>query len=776
MISLTRIGIGLVLAVGLAGRAEARRVAGPDGDIAPASGALHLVDRDGTVVGTCPLERTEVSAELSGFVARVRVVQRFHNTADRPLEAVYTFPLSERAAVDAMAVRAGEREIRGEIKRRAEARQIYDRARAEGRLAGLLDQERPNVFTQSLANLLPGERVEVRIEYVEPLRYDAGTFEFSFPTVVGPRFVPPPHDGAPRVPDAHRIAPPVTPEGTRAGHDIAIAVDIRAGVPVLGIDSRLHEVDVARDAADRVRVNLRNKAEIPNRDFVLRYAVAGAEVRSAVLAHRTGSGDGYLTVVLVPPARVTPRTAAPKEMVFVIDRSGSQSGLPLLKAKETMLWILDHMNPDDTFQVVDFGSTANVLFERPMRASAEMRRRARAYIQALEANGGTMMAEAVQRVATLPAEGHRLRVVTFMTDGYVGNDLEVIDLVRRLRGTSRWFAFGTGNSVNRFLLEQIARQGGGEVDYVLLSDSGERVARTFYDRIASPVLTDVRLEVEGLEVDRVAPVAVGDVWAERPLVIHARYARPGHGRIVLTGFAGGAPYRQVLDVTLPAREPGNGAIASMWARAAVDELLARDPAGLQTGRFPAALEAEVLGIALPHRLVTPFTSFVAVDETARTAGPVATVHVPVEMPQGVTYEGVLGRSQSAPGAKSLPAAPMPSRHAGGAHEARREAARDVAASEWRSRIPAELRKRLAPELLALLEPTGKPLARPVNLVNGEVEVRVRLRDASPALRTRLEAAGLAVRLVSARDVVGWIAVADLERLAAVKGVELVMPT
>jgi len=766
----------LALVLGLAPGLEAKEQGG--------SGALHMVD-GGRVLGACPLERTEVSAEISGFVARVTVVQRFRNTADRPIEAVYTFPLSQRAAVDDMAMRAGDREIRGDIRRREDARREYEQAKARGQLAALLDQERPNVFTQSLANVMPGEGVEVRIRYVEPLQYEAGTFEFAFPTVVGPRFVPGARDGAPRVPDADRITPPVTPQGTRAGHDIAISVDVKAPVPILGVESRLHEVDVERPAADRARVRLRQKAEIPNRDFVLRYAVAGDEVRSGYLAHRGETGDGYVTFVLVPPKRVAPEAVAPRELIFVIDRSGSQHGLPLLKAKETMLWILDHMNPDDTFQVVDFGSTANVLFERPERASPEMRRRARAYIEALQANGGTMMAEAVQRIAAIPADGNRLRIVTFMTDGYVGNDYEVIDLVRRLRDTSRWFPFGTGNGVNRFLLEQMAKQGGGEVEYVLLNQPGERVARSFHERIASPVLTDVRLEVEGLDLDGVQPLAPSDLWAERPLVIHARYRRPGRGRVVLHGFRQGKPHRQALEVDLPAREPENRAVASIWARAAVDDLMQRDFRGLQTGRFPEPLKAQVVEVALAHRLVTPFTSFVAVDPRAvNPSGQVATVQVPVEMPQGVTYEGVFGAGPAGV-ASAAPAAPL--RQGAVAEErARAEVGAEADATPTRRRdvaadrsagaaavLTPAARARLAPDLVALLE--GSPTSRPVTVVDGRVQVRVRVTEASAALRERLGRAGLRIGLAGEGYLVGWVALADLARLAAADGVETVLP-
>ncbi len=760
---LTRWMLAALLVLGAGTRAGA-------GEPPAGAGALHALDTDGRVLGGCPLERTDVKADLSGFVGRVTVTQVFGNPYTRPIEALYTFPLSERAAVDSMTIRIGGREIRGEIRTREEARRTYDAAKASGKLAGLLDEERPNIFTQALANVMPGDRVEVTIEYVEPLRFEGGTFEFVFPTVVGPRFIP----GG--VPDADRITPPVTPEGTRAGHDIAIEARIDAGLPIQGVESRLHAIDVERPAPSRAVVRLAKRREIPNRDFVLRYAVAGGEVASGYLAHRPQGRDGYVTFVLVPPKRVTPETAAPKEMVFVVDRSGSQSGLPLTKAKETMLWILERLHPDDTFQVIDFSSRANRLFDRPQRATVATKREARAYIQALEADGGTMMAEAIREVASTPADGHRLRIVTFMTDGYVGNDFEVIDLVRRTRGTSRWFPFGTGNSVNRFLIDAMAKQGGGEAEYVRLDEPGETVARKFYERVASPVLTDVRLAFEGLDVDEIYPVHPSDVWAERPLVVHARYRTPGRGLVILQGYRQGRPFRQALDVTLPAQDASNAAVASMWARARVEDLMARDLRGLQTGEVAPAVRDRIIEVALAHRLLTRFTSFVAVeDRVVNRDGTTTTVSVPLEMPQGVTYEGVFGgRAMAAQEAEffrrsSAPTSPL--RYQPGGRPALADAApAGTVASLPKAQAPLgeKARTRLAPELQALL---GGASVTPMPAVaDGRVEVKVRLSVMSRRVIERLESRGLRVKSVAHGFVIGSVAVEDLTRLSETDGV------
>jgi Ca-activated chloride channel family protein len=620
---------------------------------AASSGELTIIDPDGKPVEGCPLQHTSVKAEVSGFVARVSVTQIFRNPMKKKIEAVYTFPLSADGAVDSMVMRVGDRVVRGLIKRREEARRIYERAREKGHVASLLDQERPNIFTQHVANIMPQQKVEITIRYVELLPYDDGAFKFVFPMVVGPRFIPGRPTGkqgtgwAPDttdVPDASRITPPVAPEGTRAGHDIDLTVSIDAGVPIRRIKSLLHGADIAREGKNRAVVSLKNKKEIPNRDFVLRYLVAGEEVRSGVLTHRDGK-DGYVTVIMIPPKRVKPKQIAPKEMIFVIDCSGSQRGRPLQKAKETMKYVIDHMNPNDTFNIIDFNQGTRMLFSEPKKNTPETRARAQKYLASLSARGGTWMGPAVRKVFETPAPENRLRIVTFMTDGYVGNDFQIIGLVKQLRGKSRWFPFGTGNSVNRFLLDNMARVGGGEVEYILLSSPGEEIGKKFYARIATPVLTDIRLSVEGITLEEMFPGEVSDLWDRKPLVFKARYASPGKGKIIVKGFSGGKPYAQTLEVTLPDKEKANSALGSLWARAKVDDLMDADLIGVQRGTLKKETKEEIIRVALAHNIMTQFTSFVAVEETVVTVGGKPTrVTVPVEMPDGVSREGVFGKA------------------------------------------------------------------------------------------------------------------------------------
>jgi len=749
------------------------------------AGGLDAFAEEGRHLGPCPLEHTDVQAEIAGFVTRVRVRQTFSNPFEGPIEAIYTFPLSSDGAVDAMTIRAGDREIRGNVRRREEAREIYDEAKRSGRLAALLDEERPNVFTQSIANLMPGESVEVEIRYVESLDYADGQFEFSFPMVVGPRFVPGAAEGSRgtgwspdtnRVPDASRVTPPVAPQGVRAGHDVSVSVELAAGLPIEALESRLHDVDVEEIDESHRRIRLRDHEEIPNRDFILRWRVAAEELASGVLVHRPdGKSDGYVTFLLVPPERVTPSEVAPREIVFVVDRSGSQRGAPLEQARAAILYAIDRLNPRDTFQVVSFGNQVEKLFERPHGASVSAKREARTYLESLEANGGTMMAEAVREVCAEPAPQNRLRIVSFMTDGYVGNDHEVIDLVRTLRGRSRWFPFGTGHSTNRYLLDHMAREGGGEVDYVLLDEDPEVSARRFYERIAAPVLTDVRIDFEGLEVTDLAPNRLSDVWAHKPLIVHARYRKPGNGRVVLRGFRQGEAWQRSLEVELPARSSHNRPIASMWARARVDELLARDLRGLQQETFAEALKEEVVSIALSHALLTPFTSFVAVeDRVVNEAGESRTVTVPVEVGGGVDREAIFG---------GAPLAAAPGLYRAGTTKRRMQAAgafplHDVAPTVADEASGGE-------EVSLPLSAVGGPHADKLGvrlaafleaLPEGTVDVSVRVDldgVVSPEVERQLEAAGLRIELVLDEGVVGAIGVDDLDALLAVALVDRV---
>jgi Ca-activated chloride channel homolog len=633
-------------------------------------GSLQVINSEkGSVSAECPLKHTDVKAEISGFLSRVVVTQEFENPFKDKIEAVYTFPLPQNAAVDDMTMRVGDRTVRGRIKRREEARAIYDAARAAGNVASLLDQERPNIFTQSVANIMPGEKVIVTISYVETLKYEDGSYEFVFPMVVGPRYVP----GAPigrqedatasqggtrpgggrdttRVPDGSRITPPVAPKGTRAGHDISIEVALDAGVPIDGIKSTLHEIDLERPTDHSLFARLKNKAEIPNKDFILRYDVAGRGIEDAVLTHRSprnDSTDGFFTMILQPPERVTVQDVTPKEIVFVLDTSGSMQGFPIEKAKEAMKLALDGLYPRDTFNLITFAGDTSILFPEPVPATGENLRKAQAFLATRQGGGGTEMMKAI-RAALDPSDAqYHIRIVCFMTDGYVGDDMQIISEVQK-HPNARVFSFGIGSSVNRFLLDKMAEQGRGEVEYVSLNDDGSAAARRFHERVRNPLLTDISIDWAGLPVTDIYPKRIPDLFSAKPVVLCGRYGRGVRGVIKLKGKVSGREWVREIPVELPENESRRDVLATLWARTRIDDLMSQDYGGMQQGNARADISEAITQLGLDYRLMTQFTSFVAVEEmTVTDGGQPRKVEVPVEMPEGVSHEGVFGDKDEA---------------------------------------------------------------------------------------------------------------------------------
>lgn len=611
---------------------------------APAPGGLDIVDSAGKSRGSCPLKHTSVRGEISGFLSRVTVTQDFENPLDEKIEAVYTFPLPQAAAVDDMTLIVGDRTVRGKILRREEAQAVYNAARSAGQVAGLLDQERPNVFTQSVANIMPGARVKVTISYVETLKYEDGTYEFTFPMVVGERYVPGAATGArqggggvpdtDRVPDASRITPPRAPAGKRAGHDISVEVALDAGVPVDSLSSTSHEIEVDRASASSARVRLKNLSAIPNKDFTLRYDVAGRRMTDAVLTHRDDRG-GFFTMILQPPERVTVRDVTPKELVFVLDTSGSMSGFPIEKAKEAMNHALDGLNPQDTFNLITFAGDTNILFPEPVRATRGNLAKARRFLNATEGSGGTEMMEAI-RVALEPSDSRaHVRVVCFMTDGEVGNDMEIISEIQK-HPNARVFSFGIGSSVNRFLLDKMAEAGRGEVEYVSLSDDGSAAALRFHERVRNPLLTDISIDWAGLPVADIYPRRIPDLFSAKPVVITGRYTGAARGVIRLRGRMSGNHFERESAVVLPDAQPAHDVLSTLWARTRVDDLMGEDYLGVQQGNERQDVREAITSLGLEFRLMTQFTSFVAVEEMTITDGnQPRRIDVPVELPEGV---------------------------------------------------------------------------------------------------------------------------------------------
>jgi Ca-activated chloride channel homolog len=631
-----------------------RKPLAKDRGIADATpGSLSASSKSGQSLGLCPLVHTEVKAEITGAISRVTMRQQFQNPFSEPIEAVYTFPLPHNAAVDDMTIHAGNRTIRGIIKRREEAKEIYEAAKARGQMAGLLDQERPNIFTQQVANIMPGQGVDIVLSYVETLKYEKGGYSFIFPTVVGPRYIP----GVPvgkqgggwapdttKVPDASRITPIVTPPGTRSGHDLSIEVRIDSGVPMSNIRSATHAISMPVHNSRTALVRLADIATIPNKDFILSYDVAGAKMEDGLVFHRM-SGDGYFMLILQPPNIVRPEQVVPKELVFVLDTSGSMQGFPIEKAKETMMMALDGLYPHDTFNLITFSGNTRILFPQPVPATQENLELARQVLKGSYGSGGTEMMRAI-RAALTPSDnqGH-VRIVCFMTDGFVGNDMEIISEVQK-HPNARIFSFGIGSSVNRFLLDKIAEEGRGSAEYVGLEGDATAAAIRFHERIRNPLLTDITLEWSGTPVSDIYPRRIPDLFSAEPVVLCGRYSRGGSAMVRLRGVSGSTDYVRDIQIPLPEKEPQHFVLSKLWARSKIDALMAEDLGGVQRGTMRPELKEAIVNLGLAHGLMTQFTSFVAVEERiSNEGGKPKTIQVPVEMPEGVSYRGVFGDSK-----------------------------------------------------------------------------------------------------------------------------------
>lgn len=600
-------------------------------------GSLEVMDGAGKKIGLCPLKRTDVKAEISGFIARVTVTQEFTNPFDRKIEAVYAFPLSQGAAVDDMTMIIGDRIVRGRIMKSEEATATYNEAKAQGKVASLLQQQRPDIFTQSVANILPNAEIRIVISYVQYLKYDSGSYEFDFPMTIAERYIPMSQTSDE---ETSKIS---APRAARPGHTISLEMKIDAGVPLIALESVNHKiVSNAVDATESF-VRLENQNDIPNKDFVLRYRVAGEKIQDALLMHRDKRG-GFFTMILQPPDRVMPQDVNPKEIVFVLDTSGSMEGFPIEKAKESMNLALNGLYPNDTFNLITFAGDTEILFDKPVPASRENLAKARKFLESRSGNGGTEMMKAIKAALDPSDSQHHVRIVCFMTDGQVGNENEIINEVKN-HPKARVFSFGIGSSVNHYLLDKMAQEGRGEVEYVSLNDDGSAAARRFHERIRNPLLADVAVDWSGMPVADIYPQRIPDLFSAKPVVLSGRFTQSGKGVIRLKGMMAGVYYEREIQVEFPEEESSHDVLATLWARQRVEELMTQNYAGTQNEKTKDELKNEITQLGIEFRLLTQFTSFVAVDESSDTGADVAEK---VEVPTAeVDSLPINGRSMSA---------------------------------------------------------------------------------------------------------------------------------
>jgi Ca-activated chloride channel family protein len=591
-----------------------------------------VANRDGQVVKV-PLKHTRVELTVAGQLASARVRQRFENPYAEKIEASYLFPLPTGAAVRRFELRSGERRVRGRLLPRGEARAVFRRASEAGKVAALLEQERPNLFVQTIANLEPGKTVEVELEYVEPLRIDeSGGLELVFPMVVGPRFVPraKEHKGRP----AALLSPPVLPPAFRSGHEIDLRVSVTPGVPIEELSSPSHGIRSRRLGTSRAELTLAADDRIPNKDFVLRYRVAGGTPRAGVLTCSRGGGEGHLLLTLQPPAPAAAARAkpSPRELIFLLDTSSSMTGAPLVQGKALVRRMLERLASEDSFQIVRFEERVESLGPRLIAARPANVALALRWLDSLRARGGTLVGKGLEHALALPHDPARLRILVVLSDGYIGDEETILRAARSRLGAARIFVFGIGTATNRYLLEELATLGRGAVQVLRADEPAAPAVERFVQRISRPLLTDLSLEVRGIAVREQSPARIPDLFAGQPLQLLGRYRGSGRGEAILRGRSAGAPVAIRIPLTVPAGAHGPEGVALAWARARIAE----EERGLLATRADRdGIRRRVLELSLRHGILTRYTSFVAVDEDSHTRGGSLKVVVPVDRPDGL---------------------------------------------------------------------------------------------------------------------------------------------
>ena len=600
---------------------------------------FHIAgNHDDTSNEQLPLKSSAAQVIIDGTIARVRLSQRYGNNGSVPIEAVYVFPASTRAAVHGMTLTSGGRVIASRIRESAKARAEYETAKAEKKTAALLEEHRPNVFQMSVANLLPGDDVIVDVEWTETIPAVDATYEFVFPTVAGPRYT----GGSEGQQAANPTANPYLREGTQNPATFTLEATLVTALPLAEVTCPSHPVALDFKAKDKAMVKIDTRAgeNAANRDFILRWKLGGDRVDAGLLLHK-GTATNHFLLQIEPPKRVTPDQVPPRDYVMVLDVSGSMSGFPLDTAKTLLRDLVEGLKPVDTFNVVCFASGSGLLSETPLPATSENLDRAKRFIDGQQGGGGTELEAALQRSIALPGGEDRSRSILLITDGFISADAAVRDLIRRRIGTANLFAFGIGSSVNRELIEATARAGGGEPTIVTTSTEAGPAAQRFLTYISNPVLAKVSITAEGVTLGSIEPSPCADVFASRPLVINGTWTGEPKGAIIVRGIGGnGSPFEQKIDLAEAAAAGGldHPALPVLWARERVRHLADQVNRDEETIR-------EITGLGLTHSLLTPYTSFVAVDETPRAIDQVAkTVRQPLPLPQGVSESAVGGGS------------------------------------------------------------------------------------------------------------------------------------
>jgi len=598
-----------------------------------------------------PLLKTEADVNIAGITAEIELTQVYKNDGKKTIEALYVFPLGVKSAIHAMTMKIGDRIIEADIEETAKAQKIYQQAKEDGKVASLLEQKRPNVFQMKVANIMPGDVIEVVVKYTEILVPEDGTYEFVFPTVVGPRFTGETDEAKLKGSDNWAVTPYLH-EGKEPPYTFDIKVNLRTGLPLSKVWVTSHKVEIKKAGKDRARVLLAKKEKSSgNRDYILKYTLQGKAIHSGLLLY-PDKEENYFLLMVEPPSKVKMSMIPPREYVFIIDVSGSMNGFPLEVSKALIQNIVKNLRKKDYFNILFFAGGSQVLSTHPLPATEENKRKAIDMIMSQAGGGGTRILDAFKRALALPKKKGLSRIIVTATDGYVTVEKEVFDLVRENLDQANFFAFGIGSGVNRYIIEGIARVGMGEPFVVTDQEEAEQTAEKFMNYIEHPLLTNIKVEFQGFSSYDVEPLSLPDLFAQRPLILYGKYKSP-YGKIIVTGRTPSGTYRKEIKVTPSLEDEHNSALQYLWAREKIARLS-------DYGRVGEDVREEITDLGLKYHLMTQYTSFVAVDKVIRKTGEVVTVKQPLPLPQGVSDYAVGGIAggRASSGYRIAPSAPI----------------------------------------------------------------------------------------------------------------------